>query len=262
MFQPAIPLSGLVGWRFVQSTYTAQRTAFDASPQLKREADYFREKIGSITSAQDLVADRQLMTVTLGAFGLQDDINNRYFIQKMLEEGTTAPDALANRFTDTRYRDMSEAFGFGPTELTRTGFSDFADTIVEKYLTNSFEIAAGNVDETMRFALYVQRTLPEVSGEDGSEAQKWFTIMGQAPLRAVFETVFNLPQSFGQTDIDQQLRVFQARSQSEFGSSDPAQFLDSEKLDDLVTKYVARAQISQFQASVSSQTIALQLLGG
>ena len=40
--------------------------------------------------------------MALGAFGLQDDINNRYFIRKILEEGTTNEDALANRFSDTR----------------------------------------------------------------------------------------------------------------------------------------------------------------
>lgn len=261
MFTPALPIGGLSGWRLLQSTYTAQREAFDASAQLQRETDFFKEKIGSITSAEDLVADRQLLTVALGAFGLQDDINNRYFIKKMLEEGTTANDALANRFSDSRYREFSEAFGFGPSEVTQTSQAGFADDIVERYLTNSFEVATGDVDETMRFALYLERTMPELSGAENSEEAKWFTIMGQPALRSAFETVLGLPSAFGQIDIDQQLTVFQDRAQSIFGSSDPAQFAEPEALDDLVTAYVARAQISAASSSVTSQSIALQLLG-
>lgn len=262
MFTPALPLGGLPGWRLLQNTYDAQRTAFDASPQLSRDIDHFQDKIASITSAADLVADRQLLTVALGAFGLQDDINNTFFIQKMLEDGTTADDALSNRIADSRYRDLSEAFGFGPSELTRTGFSDFADTIVDQYLANAFEVAAGNVDETMRFALYLERTLPDLAADTGSEAQKWFTIMGQPPLRAAFETVLGLPQAFGQIDIDQQLTVFQDRARAVFGSSDPAQFTDPDKLDRMVTSYVARAQIAAGTSIASPQAVALQLLGG
>lgn len=262
MFTPALPIGGLSGWRLLQNTYDAQREAFDASPQLQRETDHFKEKIGSIKTAEDLVADRQLLAVALGAFGLQDDLNNKYFIKKMLEEGTTANDALANRFTDTRYREFSKAFGFGPLEVRQTAKPGFADDIVERYLTNSFEVAAGNVDETMRFALYLERTMPEVSGTNSSEAAKWFTIMGQPALRSAFETVLGLPSSLSQIDIDQQLTVFQDRAQSLFGSSDPAQFADTQALDDLVTSYVARAQVAAATSSVTSQSIALQLLGG
>ena len=261
MFTPALPIGGLPGWRLLQSTYSAQREAFDASPQLKRDTDHFREKIGWISSAADLVADRQLLTVTLGAFGLQDDINNRYFIEKMLSEGTTADDALANRFTDSRYREMSEAFGLGPGELNRTSLTGFADEIIDKFLTNSFEVAAGEVDETMRFALYLERSMPDLASDDGSEAQKWFTIMGQPPLRQAFETVLGLPSAFGQIDIDQQLAVFQDRARSVFGSSDPAQFADPEALQDLVTTYVARAQVAAGASILTPQSIALQLLG-
>ena len=164
MFQPVVPTGGLAGWRFLQKTYDLQREAFNQSAQLNRETDYFRDNIGKVTSARELVDDRQLLSVALGAFRLQDDINNKFFIQKMLEEGTTADDALANRFTDKRYKDLSEAFGFGPNEFSPTAFSSFAERIVNLYETASFEVATGNVDETLRIAL---RTTA-ASGRNGS----------------------------------------------------------------------------------------------
>ena len=87
MFQPVIPSGGISGWRFLQRTYDAQLETFGQSAQIQRETDHFKEKIAGITTAEDLVADRQLLTVALGAFGLSDDIDNKFFIKKMLECG-------------------------------------------------------------------------------------------------------------------------------------------------------------------------------
>lgn len=261
MFQPVLVSTGIAGWQFLQSTYDRQFEAFSQSPELKRDIDHFRDNIGSVITAEALVSDRQMLSVALGAFGLEDDLNNRYFIQKMLEEGTTAEDSLANRFADDRYREFSEAFGFGPNEIPRTLFSNFADEIITKYEAASFEIALGQQDESMRIALYGQRVLTDIVGdEESSVDQKWFTIMSQPPLRNLFQTALSLPSQFGQIDIDQQLDVFKDRASRQFGSEDPAQFMDAEALDDLIRTYVARAQLTSLSSGPSSGSIALTLL--
>ena len=101
-FQPVIPLTGYLGWRFLERTSDAQQDIFAKSQPVQRATDHFREKIGKVNSAADLVNDRQLLSVALGAFGLDADINNRAFIQKVLEDGTLSQDALANRLADNR----------------------------------------------------------------------------------------------------------------------------------------------------------------
>lgn len=261
MFQPVVLNSGVGAWQFIQRTYDRQFDIFTQSPELKRDVDYFAENIASISSAEELVNDRRLLTVVLGAFGLEEDINNRFLIQKMLEEGTTADDALANRFSDERYREMSEAFGFGPGEIPQNFTASFASNIIAKFEAASFEIAAGEQDQTMRVALFAQRTLGDViSDPESSIDGMWFSIMGQPPLRQVFELALNLPSEFAQIDIDQQLEVFKDKASRVFGSEDPAQFLEQEALDDLITTYVARAQVRDSLASQSSGSIALTLL--
>lgn len=260
MFQPVLVSSGLTGWQFLQRTYDRQFETFTQSTELQRDTDYFAETIGSITTAEDLVADRRLLSVALGAFGLQDDINNTFFIQKMLGDGTTADDALANRFTDSRYQDLSKAFGLGPGEIRGSLNPGFADGIIAKFHSNSFEVATGAQDDTMRIALYAERTLAETVTTDSSQAAKWFTIMGQPPLRSLFETALGLPDAFGQVDIDQQLSVFQERSESIFGVSDPAEYADPEVLDDLITSYLARSQLNSFGTASTGASIALTLL--
>ncbi len=262
MFQPVIPIGGLGGWRFLQATYDNQFSAFTQSAQLQRTTDYFRENIGKIETAEQLVDDRQLLTVALGAFGLQDDINSQFFIRKILEEGSVNDDALANRFTDPRYKEMSQAFGFGPGEFLKTGQPVFAEAIIDRYEAIEFEVAAGQQNESMRFALYAEREMGGLAEEDMSNDAKWFTLMGEPPLRNLFEKALNLPSSFGQIDIDQQLKVFKERAKSEFGTDDLSIFSDPEAVQDLITKYIVRDQISQFNSSFSSNSIALTLLRG
>lgn len=430
MFTPIIPSSGLTGWRFLQRTYDSQLENFSNSSQITRSADYFRENIGNVKTAEDLTSDRRLLEVALGAFGIQDDIDNRFFIQKILEEGTTADDSLANRFSDNRYQDFSKAFGLGPGEDRQIGTQGFAEDILSKFQANSFEVSAGEQDDSMRIALYAQRVLGDMASppqkseerlaaeaiaeavsefassveeeteyferniasvesaddllddprllkialgafgleedyeaitsfeptaetpvsverekikqvleegsisvvaraneldnpayaelsrafgfgiaeelrandfgfasvivdlyieenfeipdgvsydkpvivtngsfeleafrtDDISNDAKWFTIMGEPPLRSLFETALNLPSEFGQIDIEQQLSVFKERAQSVFGSDQVNQFSDPETLDKLITQYVVRAQLASFNSGASSASIALTLL--
>lgn len=430
MFTPVIPSSGLTGWRFLQRTYDSQLENFSNSAQITRNTEYFVENISKVQNAQDLTSDRRLLEVALGAFGIQDDIDNRFFIQKILEEGTTADDSLANRFSDNRYKEFSAAFGLGPGETREMGRSGFAENIVARFQANSFEVSAGQQDDSMRIALYAQRVLsdlaspPQKSAErlaaeaissavsdfassisdeaeyfeqnvglietaddllddprllkftleafglqadyeaiiafepdadtlvspertkikqvleegsisnvalanelenpayaelsrafgfgiaedfqarktnfptlivdryiqqnferpenvtydlpvtvvngkfelepfrsqDVSNDAKWFTIMGEPPLRSLFETALNLPSEFGQIDIEQQLVVFKERAQSIFGSDQINQFSDPDKLEELVTQYVVRAQLASFNSGATSASIALTLL--
>ncbi|MCX7565791.1 DUF1217 domain-containing protein [Sulfitobacter sp. F26169L] len=262
MFQPVIPINGLGGWRFLQDTYDSQFKAFTQSTQLQRDTEYFRENIGAIETAEQLVADRRLLNVALGAFGLQDDINSKFFIRKMLEEGTTSSDALANRFTDPRYKEMSQAFGFGPSEYLKVDEPIFAEAIIDRFEKLEFEVAAGQQNEAMRFALYAERQMGVLAQKDMSNDAKWFTLMGEPPLRKIFEKALNLPAAFGQIDIDQQLGVFKDRAKKEFGSDDLELFSDPKIVQELITKYVVRDQISQFNAGYSSNAIALTLLQG
>lgn len=260
MFQPVIPLSGLAGWRFLQRTYDTQFETFSNGSLLQRDTDYFRENIGQVRTAEDLTSDRRLLNVALVAFGLEDDIDNRFFIRKILEEGVTNDDALANRFSDPRYRELSEAFGFGPGEFLKTGLNSFVDAIIIRHRTNSFEVAAGEQNSAMRVALYGQRELGLLANEDMSNDARWFTVMGDPPMRQLFEAALNLPAALGQIDIDQQLQVFKDAAVSVLGTDDLTVFAEQDARENLITKFVVRDQIRNFSAGMSNTSIALALL--
>ena len=259
-FQPVVPLGGFVGWTFLQRTLEAQRTAHAAAPEQKRATEHFREKIGGVTTAAQLVADRQLLSVALGAFGLDDDLPNRAFIEKVLTDGTARPEALANRLVDKRYRALSDAFAFGDLGLPRTGLSGFADEILSAYEARQFEIDVGEQDAGLRVALALDRDLGDIAADDLSEDGKWFAVMGQPPLRNAFETAFGLPASFGTLDIDDQLTTFRDKARSTFGDAGIAQFTDPAKREDLVRLFLLRSDLQATQQSLGPANVALTLL--
>jgi hypothetical protein len=240
-FQPFVPTGGLAGWRFLQQTLDTQRAAFDRSPLVERDLDDFADRIGKVGSAAELVADFRLLSVALQAFGLSADLPNKHFIKTVLEEGTTEPDALANRLTDKRYRDLSRTFGFGDVSPPNTVLSDFSDRIAARFRDQAFEAALGQSDETMRLALFAKRELTAVSEGDGSDRTKWFTLMGTPPLRKVMEGALGLPTSFGALDLDRQLEVFRDRAADQFGINTFADFAEPGKMERVLDRFTATA---------------------
>ena len=258
-FQPVVPTSGLTGWVFITNTLDRQTEIFNKSPTIVRDTDYFAQNIGNVQTADDLISDRRLLRVALGAFGLEDDINSKALIRKILEEGTSDDSALANRLADDRYKKLAEGFGFDRAGGPRTREAGFGDEITALFRRRSFEIAVGEQDNAMRLALNAKRELADIATSDDAENTKWFTIMGTQPLRQVFETALGLPSSFAQLDLDRQLEEFQDRAKSQLGLESLADLADPEVLDDLVERFVLRDQVASFGV-MNSNSIALTLL--
>ena len=256
-FQPTIPLAGIAGWRFLQRTQATQEAAFEKGAELKRDIAYFEEKIGSITTPAELVADRKLLKVALGAFGLDSEIDKKAFIRKILEEGTAAPTALANRLTDKSYHKLSEAFGFGDLGGANTADIGFAAKIVEAYKTRAFESAVGDSNNNMRLAMNFRREIAELAAGDGGS---WYSVIGSKPLREVVEKAFGLPSSFAKLDVDKQRDILMDKSSAMFGTDSLTAFQDPAAVEKMIERFLARAQIEDGVTSTSPGAAALMLL--
>ena len=257
-FQPVLPLQGYLGWRFLERTGEAQQAAFSNSAPIQRATDYFRENIGNVRTASDLVNDRQLLTVALGAFGLDDDINNRAFIQKVLEDGTIDDDALANRLADNRYADFSEVFGFGDSPIPNTVLSSFPAEIIDRFETQQFARAIGEQNNDLRLASNVNSGVADILDRSTTNDGRWFSIMGNAPLREVFQTALGLPSGIAGIDIDKQLEVFQERAQAIFGTDELAEIATPEQEEKLIRLFLIRSEANDLAAnSAGSNALAL-----
>lgn len=256
-YQPFVPTGGLSGWRFLQNTIDKQREAHGQGAALQRDLAYFKDRIGEIGTAEELVSDYRLLSVALGAFGLSDDLGSKFLIRRVLEEGTLESDALSNRLSDKRYRDLSRAFGFGDFSVPNTRISDFGDRIAARYKERAFEADLGQTSETMRLALNARRELPGLAQGAESNRTKWFTLMGTPPLRKVMETALGLPASFATLPIDDQLKQFLTRSESVFGTNDLGELSQGDTLDRLLDRYTALDGIANGSTSVTSPALVL-----
>ena len=261
-FTPVIPLSGYAGWTFLKRTMDTQKAALAASPEVARDADYFRSKIGTVDTADELVGDRRLLGVALGAYGLDADINNKAFVKKVLADGTLDTTDLANKLANKQYYAMSSAFGFGDYSVPGTKLSDFADKTIAAWTDQKFEQAVGAQDNNLRLALNAQRELGTLAGKDSSDNTLWYSVLGSAPLRQVFQGALGLPSSFSSIDLDQQVKVLKEKVAQDYGEGGVKAFSDPANVETLVRRFLIRSDAQSSGTGNSSGSIALQLLSG
>ncbi|MFB9148528.1 DUF1217 domain-containing protein [Roseovarius ramblicola] len=259
MFTPVVAVGGLPGWALLSRTIGRQTALFNAAPALRRDTDHFRQSIAGIESAADLVSDRRLLRVALGAFGLQDDIDSRAFVRAIIEQGTGEREALANRLADDRYRAFAEAFGHLSGDGGGPPPPGFGARIVEQFRRREFEVAVGEQDGALRLALNADRELAALAAEGGSDNALWFRILGTPPLRETFETALGLPQSFAGLDLDRQLAEMRSAAARQLGIGSPRDLADDGLREGLVRQFLLRDQIAGVAVS-SAQSIALTLL--
>ncbi len=179
---------------------------------------------------------------------------------KALVEGTDADDSFANRMVDKRYQAFSKAFGYGNQFGARVSRSDFAGSIIAPYKIQKFEIAVGQSDESMRLAMVFVREIGEFAESDSADDSAWFKVLGNPPLRKIFETAFGLPTSFGLLDVDKQRDIFRDKAKKLLGDSSLAAFKDGENVDKMLRTFFVRKQISGNSGAGGAGTTALTLL--
>lgn len=259
-FQPVLPLGGYTGWTFLKRTMVRQQALQMAAPLQQRDEAYFRDRIGKVKTAEQLVSDKRLLRISLTAFGLESDVNSKAFIQKVLEGGTLKEGSLANRLADKQYQKLSSAFGFGDYSIPRTRISTFPDEILAQFRARSFETSVGAQNNTYRLALNAERELPILAARGTSDTAKWFAILGNPPLREVVQTALGLPKSFAAIDLDQQVSVLKEKMQATFGVPAVGQFSDPARIESLVRRFILRADAQDRGNGLSPAAIALTLL--
>lgn len=259
-FNVAVPMGGYAGWKVLTRTMDTQKAAYAASAPVQTAEAYFKEKISSITSAEDLVSDYRLLSVALGAFGLGDDVKNKFFIQKVLSEGTTSDKAFSNRLSDKSYHALSKAFGFGAGEELQTTKAGFADGILEKYRTRTFEAAVGQQNEALRITMNAERTIPEMASATSSNNTKWYQVIGNKALATYMRGALGLPDAIGSLGVDQQLTIYKAKARASLGTDDFSQLGSAATMEKMTRNYLIRDQITNGTPTATSP--ALQILQG
>jgi len=76
------------------------------------EAQYYQARIGTLTSADDLIADDRLFAYALTAYGLDPTIASASTIRNVLTSDLSDPGSVANQLGNVRYVALAAAFSF------------------------------------------------------------------------------------------------------------------------------------------------------
>lgn len=258
-FQPVIIGTGLPAWNLLKSTFAAQRQLHASNPQTKSDTQYFKVTFDQLNTVDDIVSDRRVMRVILGAFGLSADIDNRHFIKTVMDQGTSSPDALANKLSDRRYKSLAESFDFSTAPPAHTLQPDLKDKVAEDFRLQNFEEAVGTTNNDMRLALSFQRSIEGLASSATNNSIAWFQVMATPPLREVIQTALGLPSEFSNLDVDEQQDRLVEKSKSVFGTGEVAELNDSEISEKVVQRFLVKQQVSQLSVASPLQT-ALVLL--
>lgn len=193
-FIPITLGSGISGYNFLTRTRDEQQAVFDRDPLASREVAQVAEKLGAIQTAEDLMAHRTILKVALGAFGLDEDIDNRAFIQKILESDLDDNQSLANRLTDKRYLSLAQAFNFGSAEGPRLPNERTSDDL--KNQLQSLETANDLLDDSSLLRASLERF-----GLESNVRNTYF-------LQQVLESDLSDPSSFVNRMGDERLVEF------------------------------------------------------
>ncbi|WP_372803432.1 DUF1217 domain-containing protein [Paracoccus seriniphilus] len=252
----AIGATGLQGWRILQDQAARHLEVLSQDPVVQRSTQKFEKNISSIDSAADLVRDYQMLHVALRTFGLDDDIGNKAFIQKVLESDLQDENSLANRLSDKRYLRLATTFDF---QAGGANADSIIDTVSRDYLQREFEYRVGEADENLRLALNAQRELQEMSGRESSDRTLWYEVLANAPLKTVFEGAFGFGDGYANLSIDRQYEEFTKAAERFLGSSSFSDLTTADGIERLIDSFLLRSEMNNSSAQ-NRYSIALTLL--
>lgn len=218
------------------------RARITAQPEVAREIEYYKETIGSIKSAEDLIANTRLFEFTMTAMGLGEMAYAKGFMAKVLKEGVDDESSFANSLSDSRYREYAEVFNFVAFESATTSFSRVQDGVVDKYIQQTLEEQAGQDNNGVRLAIYFERKAPEISN--------YFEILADPALAQVVRTALGLPQELVAADIDKQAEIIASRL-------DLDDLKSPEKLSEFILRFTSLWDVTRDPTASSDPIIGL-----
>jgi hypothetical protein len=186
----------LVKMRQIEKQRATLEERFKKDPQVKRSLEYFREKIKTVKTVDDLLKDRRLLEFSLSAFQLESQVDMRGFLRKILTEDSSDPKSLASRMNDPRFKQFANAFAFLKNGSDALSDPKIVEAIESAWHVNAFEKKQGEQNPALREAMYFKRMIGGVSNH--------FQILASPALASVVRTSLNLPMQFSALDVDQQ----------------------------------------------------------
>jgi hypothetical protein len=229
--------------------YTSTLGTDEAAQALgKTESEYYSQTIDTIKSADELLADKRLVTYIKKAFGFEGETISDQTLKQALTSDLFEKKSFVNVAPNTKFRELAAAFNFtadGAAKRVSMGEAQDQDDLVrtqDLFIRQTMEETAGEQNEGVRLALYFQRKASTITSA--------YSILADKALLEVVLTALGLPDSVAQADVDTQAKMLTKRL-------DFADFKDPAKVEKFLARYAALHDVDNPQTTSSVPSILL-----
>jgi hypothetical protein len=194
-----------------------------------KETAYYQDKIQGVETLNDLLSDRGIIDVVIGAYGLDATVTDD-FLKQIFNSDLSDPKSFVNQQSSSKWAELVASFNFdGEGNLTRETLGTIqqrGETLetINLYMRQTLEENEGASSEAVRLALYFERTAPTITDA--------YEIISDGALTEVFRTIFGFTSDFSSMDVDAQAKVIKAKL-------DLSDLQDPKKLQRLIERYTA-----------------------
>lgn len=240
----------------ISKEYIVNKARFLEGDELKKakeaagkEAAYYQDKIQGVETVEDLLADRGIVDVVLGAYGFDPKTVTDDFLKKIFASDLGDRKSFVNQQGDNNWAELVASFNFdGEGKLTRSTLGTVqqrGETLetINLFMRQTLEENEGQSSEAVRLALYFERTAPTITSA--------YDIIADSALTEVFRTIYGFSEDFSNMDVDAQAKAIKSKL-------DLADLQDPKKLQRLIERYTAMYDT----ANATFDSTAVSILSG
>lgn len=192
----------------------------------KREIAAFRERIGSITTVDELVKDYEVFSFVLKSVGMGDQTYAKAMIKNILTSDIEDDQSLVNRLSNTKNKILFNAMEFNTDGTAGANLQDpeWVENMVGLYVDQQLIDTQAESNESVGDALTFKQKAPQLTS--------WFKILADESSARVMRVALGIPESVATGDIDAQKKAFEKRMNIE-------DLQDPEKIDKILRQYAA-----------------------
>ncbi|WP_375689991.1 DUF1217 domain-containing protein [Pseudooceanicola sp. LIPI14-2-Ac024] len=216
----------ILALKLVDATEDRQEELIRNQGQHARAIDHFTKNIGNIETVDQLMDDPELYAFVMRAYDLEDQIFGKAMMEKILKSNIEEDDALVNKLTDTRFKELYNGLGFGTDGEgnTNTISATWQEEMVARYVDRQFVNAQSEENDTLGSILEFRRKIETI--------EKPLDILKNETLTEFFQVALGLPKELSGLDIDRQIEILNQKFDFE-------DLKDPEEINRLVVRYAA-----------------------
>jgi hypothetical protein len=227
-------ISSIVTYSMYQRDNVKLEKNFQATPEIKREVDYFKSAVGKLKSVDDVFKDPRLLDFMSKSLNLGSDAQYPGKMRRILTQSVDDKDAIMNKLSDKRYRQAADVLNFGDTGLSHLQMASTQDDMIKKYTDNQYESSIGSDNEAVRKARYFDKYANTVNNV--------WDVLADPILRDVVTKTLSLPANIAVQPIETQGEAVTSRL-------DVSKFKDQSFRDSFVKRYLTKTDLESADTS-------------